>query len=188
MASKESRLGLTLLALCAAAACAGEGGAAPGGAASAEGTFRKGGDDRTGPYDLIEAFWKPAPDHDSIWTWGSVSGVAADTPDRILVAIWGDQGRAGSGQGERPGSTNYLVAVDGNGNITENWSQWDSLFNRPHQVYISPYDPDRHVWVVERGGNGVNEQILKFTNDGSQLLMRLEDPQEVMGEQLVRAI
>jgi hypothetical protein len=186
MTARYLRLALTVLALSTSAACAGEGGATPAG--GTEGTFRKGGDDRTGPYDLIEAFWKPASDHDSVWTWGSVSGVAADTPDRILVAIWGDQGRPGSGQGERPGSTNYLVAVDRNGNITENWSQWDSLFNRPHQVYISPYDPERHVWVVERGGNGVNEQILKFSNDGSQLLMRLEDPQEVMSEQEQRAI
>jgi hypothetical protein len=170
---------MTMLCACEESA------ALPGGGAAA-GAVTKGGDDRTGPYALIESWWKPAADHDSIWTWGSVSGVAADTPDRIIVAVWGDQGRAG--QGERPGSSNYLVVVDRNGNIIENWSQWDSLFNRPHQVYISPYDPERHVWVVERGGNGVNEQILKFTNDGSQLVLRLEDPNEVMSEQEQRAI
>jgi hypothetical protein len=176
---------LTLLALLTLPACSNEGQASfrIGGE---PGAVTKGGDDRTGPYDVIEAFWKPAPDHDSIWTWGSVSGVAADNPNRIIVAIWGDQGR--SGQGERPGSTNYLVVVDRNGNIVENWSQWDSLFNRPHQVYIDPYDPERHIWVVERGGNGVNEQILKFTNDGKQLVLRMEDPQEVMSEQDQRAI
>ena len=78
--------------------------------------------------------------------WGSVSGVAADTPDRIIVAIWGDQHPE---RGERPDGSNYLVVVNGDGDIIENWSQWDSIFNRPHQVYISPYDPDRHVWVVE---------------------------------------
>jgi hypothetical protein len=176
------RVGLGLFALAALTACSGESQAAAG---SGE-TVIKGGDDRSGPYDIVERFWKPAADHDSVWTWGSVSGVAADNPNRIIVAVWGDQGRAG--QGERPGSTNYLVVVDSLGNVTENWSQWDSLFNRPHQVYISPYDPDRNVWVVERGGNGVNEQILKFSNDGKQLLMRLEDPQEVMSEQQQRAI
>jgi hypothetical protein len=179
---KLGRFGLGLIVVTAVGTSAcGDSQAASGGAA-----VTKGGDDRTGPYDVVEAFWKPAADHDSIWTWGSVSGVAVDNPNRILVAISGDQGSAG--QGERPGSTNYLVAIDRNGNITENWSQWDSLFNRPHQVYISPYDPERHVWVVERGGNGVNEQILKFTNDGSRLVLRLEDPQEVMSEQAQRAI
>jgi sugar lactone lactonase YvrE len=113
-----------------------------------------------------------------------VSGVAADTPDRIIVAIWGDQKAQ---RQERPGGSNYLVVVNANGDIVENWSQWDSLFNRPHQVYISPYDPDRHVWVVERGGNGVHEQILKFTNDGSELVMRLLDPQPVQSAQEARA-
>jgi hypothetical protein len=175
-------LTLTVLSAATLTACTGEGTANT----ASTGAVIKGGDDRSGPYDIVEAFWKPAPDHDSIWTWGSVSGVAADTPDRIIVAIWGDQGRAG--QGERPGSTNYLVVVDRNGNIKENWTQWDSLFNRPHQVYIDPYDPERHIWVVERGGNGVHEQILKFTNDGKQLVLRMEDPQEVMSEQQQRAI
>ncbi|MBH16560.1 MAG: hypothetical protein CME30_04665 [Gemmatimonadetes bacterium] len=133
----------------------------------------KGGDDRTGEYEAVENWWKPAPDHDDPWTWGQVSGVAVDTPDRIIVGIWGDRDAEGA---EREEGTNYLVVVDGNGNITERWMQWDSIFNKPHQIYISPYDPDRHVWVVERGGGrGVNMQILKFTNDGNELVMRLVD-------------
>ena len=145
---------------------------------------RKGGDDRTGPYEVVEGFWKPAPDHDEVWSWGPVSAVAADTPDRILVGIWGDQNTE---REDRPDGSNFLVVVDGDGNITENWSQWDSMFNRVHQVYISPYDPERHVWVVERGGNGVHEQILKFTNDGSELVMRLLDPNPVQTKEEARA-
>ena len=54
---------------------------------------------------------------------------------------------------ERPGGTNYLVVVDRAGNIVERWTQWDSIFNKPHQIYISSYDPERHVWVVERGSS-----------------------------------
>ena len=171
--------GLTLVWLAALSACGAENQAGtPAGGAS--GTFTKGGDDRTGPYAVVEGWWKAAPDHGEEWTWGSVSGVAADTPDRIIVAIWGDQNAQ---RQERPGSTNYLVVVDRNGDIIENWSQWDSLFNRPHQVYINPYDPERHVWIVERGGNGVHEQILKFTNDGSELVMQLRDPQPVLSRE-----
>ena len=74
------------------------------------------------------------------------------------------------------------MAVDRDGNITENWAQWDSLFNRPHQIYINPYDPERAVWVDERGGNGVHEAILKFSNDGSELLLRMEDPNPIPSE------
>lgn len=134
----------------------------------------KGGDDRAGEYDGVADWWKPAPDHQDPWTWGQVSGVAVDNPGRIIVAIWGDRDKDGR---ERPDGSNYLVVVNGNGDIIENWKQWDSTFNKPHQVYISPYDPERQVWVVERGGGrGVHMQILKFTNDGSELVMRLVDP------------
>ncbi|MDH3271092.1 MAG: hypothetical protein OEN56_07160 [Gemmatimonadota bacterium] len=134
----------------------------------------KGGDDRTGAYDAVAGWWKPAPDHEGPWTWGEVSGVAVDSPDRIIVGIWGDRDMEGR---PRPDGTNYLVVVNRDGDIIERWTQWDSIFNKPHQIYISPYDPERHVWVVERGGGrDVNMQILKFTNDGTELVMRLVDP------------
>ncbi len=136
----------------------------------------KGGDGRYGGYDPVPDWWKPAPDHDDTWTWGEVSGVAVDTPDRIIVAVWGDRSVDGE---ERPDGSNYLVVVDGDGNLLENWSQWDDTLNRPHQVYISPYDPERHIWVVERGrGRGVSMQVLKFTNDGQELVMRLADDED----------
>ena len=143
---------------------------------ASDGPIVKGGDDRTGEYTAVENWWKPAPDHDDVWGWGQVSGVAVDNPDRIIVGIWGDRDAQNR---EREGSSNYVVAVDRDGNITENWSQWDSLFNKPHQIYISPYDPERHVWVVERGlgMRDVNMQILKFSNDGSELVMQLVDPE-----------
>ena len=163
---------LLIVALVVYSACAGENQAAQD--LGSRGAITKGGDDRTGEYQAVENWWKPAPDHEGPWTWGEVSGVAVDTPDRIIVGVWGDRNAQGQG---REGGTNYLVVVDRNGNIVERWTQWDSILNKPHQVYISPYDPERHVWVVERGGGrGVNMQILKFTNDGSELVMRLVDP------------
>jgi hypothetical protein len=163
---------LLIVALAVYSACAGENQAAQD--LGSRGAITKGGDDRTGEYEAVENWWKPAPDHEGPWTWGEVSGVAVDTPDRIIVGVWGDRNAQGQG---REGGTNYLVVVDRNGNIVERWTQWDSILNKPHQVYISPYDPERHVWVVERGGGrGVNMQILKFTNDGSELVMRLVDP------------
>lgn len=145
----------------------------------------KGGDGRAGDYQAVAGWWKPAADHDDTWTWGEVSGVAVDTPDRIIVAVWGDRSADGT---EREGSSNYLVVVDRDGNVVENWSQWDTTFNKPHQVYISPYDPERHVWVVERGGGrGVHMQVMKFTNDGSELVMRLGEPDHPTSREEARA-
>ncbi len=153
-----------------------------GGSPNSRFEVTKGGDDRNGPYDVIPGWWKPAPDHDETWTWGSAAGVWPDTPDRILVVMWGDQRRESPRGEDNELQRNFLVAVDRDGNITENWSQWDHLFNRPHQIYINPYDPERAVWVDEGGGNGVHEAILKSSNDGSELLLQMEDPNPVFGE------
>ncbi len=47
----------------------------------------------TGPYQVVENWPKPLPDtrhsHDG-WTWGSVGGVYAETPDRIWIAMRGE--------------------------------------------------------------------------------------------------
>ncbi len=86
-----------------------------------------GGDARTGEYDAVANWWKPAPDHDDTWAWGELGGVAVDNPDRIIVSAWGDReapgGSSDVGGRERPGSTNYIVVVDGDGNLTERWTQ-----------------------------------------------------------------
>ena len=65
-----------------------------------------------------------------------------------------------------------LVVIDGQGNITERWTQWDSLLKRAHAVYINPYDPEKHVWVVD----DYSHAIFKFTNDGKQLAQTIGTP------------
>lgn len=166
---KGIRVITPLALLTVISACVGENQAAPQPAA-----VEKGGDERTGQYDAVENWWKAAPDHDETWTWGLVAGVAVDHPDRIVVVTWGDSD--GQDPPFTPGGrhTNFIVVADRNGNIVEQWSQWDSILTRPHQVYISPYDPERHVWVVDNGGEN-RHQILKFSNDGRELVMRLGD-------------
>ena len=108
-------------------------------------------------------------------------------------AVWGDRDQV-TGEG-RPGGTNYVVEVDANGNIIKNWTKWDSLFNTPHQVYISPYDPERAIYIVERGGRqpgpdgvDVHEAVYKFSNDGETLLWKLVDPASKMSGQEQRAM
>ena len=70
-----------------------------------------------------------------------------------------------------------IVVVDAAGRIIEDWTQWDKLFTRPHDVEISPYDPEKNVWVVDAEGHAV----YKFSNDGKKLLLTLGTPR-VAGE------
>ena len=163
---------LTVVALAALSACVDDNQATP--QQVSQGVITKGGDERTGPYDVVEGWWKAAPNHDDEWSWGQVAGVAVDTPDRIIVVTRGDwpADRSAPRQG-RLRRTNFIVVADRNGNIVEQWSQWDSILTLPHQVYISPYDPERHVWVIDSGGGNGHMQVLKFSNDGSELVMRL---------------
>jgi len=194
------RMGLALVLTAGLAACSAES------QSQTAGQGVKGGSDETGDYVAAVDFWKPAPDHTDpaacpggggqastaeCWVWGEVSGMAADTPDRIIVAVWGDRERA-SGE-QRVGGSNYLIEVDGNGDIIKRWTQWDSLFNTPHQVYISPYDPERAIYVIERGGQrpsgvDIHEAVYKFSNDGDTLIWGLRDPQPKLGRDEQRAM
>jgi len=182
-----------------------------------------GGWDLTGPYDVAKDWPKPLsqlPGHEK-WTWGSVEGVFAESPNRVFIFQRGElpamarpmtraipeigpslsfpvgqvpfrnasQGPASSppgagGPGADPADPaqawkgrmgvdarweHLLVVVDANGNITEQWTQWDSLFKRPHSIYINPYDPDKYVWVVDDH----NHALFKFTHDGKQLVQTI---------------
>ncbi len=66
-----------------------------------------------------------------------------------------------------------LTVVDAQGNIVEQWTQWDKMMKRPHSVYVSPYDPEKHVWLVDDHMHA----IYKFTNDGKQLLQTIGTPE-----------
>lgn len=70
-----------------------------------------------------------------------------------------------------------IIVVDAEGNIlpeTETWKRYDMLFGYPHHIVINPYDPEKHVWVVE----AARHAIYKFTNDGSRLVQTLGTPNE----------
>ena len=65
-----------------------------------------------------------------------------------------------------------IVVVDANGNHIEDWTQWDKMLRRPHAVYISPYDPEKNVWIVD----DYRHAIFKFTHDGKKLLQTIGEP------------
>ena len=163
MRPKLIGVALALAMVVASQGCVGENEAAlPNGSSAVV----KGGDNRLGDYLPAAGWWKAAPNHDAEWTWGSFAGVAVDTPDRIIATHWGDRNAKGE---TRP--TNLIVVANRNGEIVDVWSQWDSILDRPHSVYISPYDPDRSVWIVDVG----EMAVMKFSNDGKRLLLRIGD-------------
>ena len=140
-------------------------------------TQQKGGEDLTGPYEVVRNW--PKPMHEG-WTWGSVAAVWAESPDRVFIFQRGElpvlEKPVGSGgiptrvaTGAKPRWQNCLVVFDREGNVVESWRQHDDKFVRPHRIAISPFDPERHVWLVDDGAH----QVFKFTNDGSKLLMMI---------------
>ncbi len=181
-----------------------------------------GGQDQTGPYEVVPDWPKPLAQlagHDD-WTWGAVQGVFAESPDRVFVLMRGELPalerpeqvpypnvgpslsypvsatpfrNASVGPVTSPGNTgsdgwnewqgtlgvdarweHCLIVIDAEGNIVEEWTQWDSIFRRPHSVAINPYDPEKHVWVVDDRQHAV----YKFTNDGQRLVQTLGVPGE----------
>jgi len=65
-----------------------------------------------------------------------------------------------------------IVVFDRNGKMIEDWSQWDSIWGRPHDIEVSPYDPEKHLWIVDADNHFVSE----FTHDGKQRLLTLGTP------------
>jgi hypothetical protein len=149
----------------------------------------RGGLDETGPYAPVENWFKPG-----FPRWNQpITSVVVDKPDRILIASADEHvARPGSlvlgpdgvpekiqrGFNEPPKSAipeaekthlHLIMALNADGKVIEDWSQWNDLIVMPHNIYISPYDRERHVWVVDREG----QQILKFTNDGKKLVLKL---------------
>jgi len=149
-------------------------------------------EDETGPYD-VAANW-PASWAQAGYVGGSQPGVFAESPDRIFVAARGElklpatlppafngtwaslnQGFATT---PRPELRNTIVVLNRAGQQIEKevWSKWDELFKGgpqnaggPHKIRINPYDPQRHVWVVDE----IRHVIYKFSHDGKQLVKTL---------------
>ena len=141
------------------------------------------------PYEVVEGWQQPFAAEG--FAFGGNSGVFAESPDRIFISQRGEtrlpvpvppefDGYVGSiginalRAAELRTWQNCLTVVDGDGNLIAVWDQWDHLCDDsdgpgPHRIRISPYDPERRVWVV----NETRNQIFVLSNDGSELLMTL---------------
>jgi sugar lactone lactonase YvrE len=148
----------------------------------------KGGGDEFGPYELVPN-WPQNPCGEG-YQQGSVGGIFAERPDRVLIFQRGclpnlerpitsqslvpERNASGFDLSQKdparhPRWDNVLYIVDRDGKKIESWDQHNKLFVRPHKVLISPYDPQKHVWLVDDGAHA----IYKFTNDGKKLVMQL---------------
>jgi len=65
-----------------------------------------------------------------------------------------------------------ITVFDAQGNMIEDWTQWDKMFRRPHSVFISPYDAEKNVWIVD----DYRHAIFKFSHDGKKLLQTIGEP------------
>ena len=132
--------------------------------------------------------------HDG-WTWPSQAAVFAESPDKIWIAARGElplppgnapwtpyaliepsRGNASPNDdnGQRGYERRYLhvmIAMNSQGDLVEYWPQHDQLFDvrggrGPHKIKISPYDPEKHIWVIDDNLH----QIHKFTYAGELVL------------------
>ena len=148
---------------------------------------QKGGGDEFGPYELVPNW--PENVCGPGFQQGSVGGIFAESPDRVLIFQRGclpalkepvtpqslvpernASGYSLSADPERhPRWDNVLYIVNRDGKKIDSWEHHNKLFVRPHKVLINPYDPEKHVWLVDDGAHAV----YKFTNDGKKLVMQL---------------
>jgi hypothetical protein len=62
-----------------------------------------------------------------------------------------------------------ILVFNGAGDLLDSWTQWDSMLQRPHFVAVSPYDPEKHVWIIDDHKHVIH----KFTNDGKTLVQSI---------------
>ena len=169
-----------------------------------------GGQEEFGPYEPAQNWPLPLPDgNDGVthagWTWGSMGGVYAESPDRIWFAMrgelplpegakpWTPYGMLVPHRGNATGNPDGVSAtceptekrgwerrfhhsifvVDRAGKMVQEWPHVNKLFDAPcgrgpHKIKMSPYDPEKHVWIFD----DQLHEIHKFTYDG-KLVMTL---------------
>jgi DNA-binding beta-propeller fold protein YncE len=144
-----------------------------GALASPAAAQEKGGVDLFGPYQAVAGWLKTVAEG---WILHP-QAIFAESPDRVFIATEGVTRKADAPptltifDPRLPGARqdHHVVVVNRNGEVIERWTQWYDRLRRPHKVTTNPYDPDKHIWIVDRGSH----QVLKFTNDGSRLVLAL---------------
>ena len=145
----------------------------------------KGGEDLSGPYEPVEDW--PAVIEPG-WRMSAVAGVYPESADKVIVvshfglveervtslawgrAVFSMEGSPYATWATREKRPEHHITVFGrDGSLLSSWTWHDHLFGKLNRVFISPYDPDKHVWVTD----SVKQKIYKFTNDGKDLVMAI---------------
>jgi peptidylamidoglycolate lyase len=131
--------------------------------------------DTTGEYEWVPGWLKPVEKGRIIHP----VTVFAETTDRIFIGINGTSPAPGPDEHrvqwefdpKLPGARvdHQVFVANRNGERIKEWSQWSSIFGSIHKITENPYDPDRHVWIIDR----VSQQVMEFTNDGKKLVLAL---------------
>jgi hypothetical protein len=122
------------------------------------------------PHYTNDAAWpKPFPNH---WIMGQIGGLAIDRQDRIWVlqrALPYAVDEKGVKHDLAPAQRMPAVMVfDTQGNIVKSWGGQGYVADWPKSEHGLWVDGAGNVWI---GGNAPGDrQVLKFTNDGRQLL------------------
>src|SRR4051812_17165431 len=129
----------------------------------------KGGVDLTGPYEPVANWMKPIEEGYTTY----VISVFAESADRIYATATGATPgkQVGTINLKAPGAKldHLLVVLNRDGKVIEEWKQWYPMWGNPHYVRMNPYDPEKHVWFLDREAH----QIFEFTHDGKMLVKAL---------------
>jgi hypothetical protein len=97
------------------------------------------------------------------------------TPPRTNTGRWP---YSGNDPGYQLRRHHIVFAVDWQGKTIVEWLQHDrylapprgsgpgSMSRGPHKLLMNPYDPQKHIWIVDDDMHEIN----KFTNDGKLVL------------------
>ena len=125
----------------------------------------KGGEDETGPYEVVEGW--PKPWAASGYVWGSQPGVFAESADRIFILARGELElpesfrAASTASGARSGSAPPTPPPKCGTVSSSSIDIWPNL-RQLNDIFVGA---DDRVWVVD----GTNARLLQFDRDGHLL-------------------
>ena len=132
----------------------------------------KGGLDLTGPYQWVPGWLKTVEEGRIIHP----VTVFAESEDRVFIGLNGTSPAPKPGEhrlnwgytNSVPGARvdHQVLVVNRDGKVIEEWSQWADRFGSLHKITMNPYDPEKHIWIIDRA----SQQVMEFTNDGKKLV------------------
>ena len=130
----------------------------------------KGGEEVSGPYQVVKGWPQPVIDG---WTINAET-MYAESPDRIIAVgrgthkspwttFWGPAAFRNLGKPIPPAEQKQqrmIVVYNRQGKVVESWDQWSPLLVDVQLIQENPYDPEHHIWIA------TDESLVELTRDG----------------------